>query len=82
MTKHTQSFRRLLQTNCLGVFVHFVGLALKGLRISLINEDLNFPVDLFTITKEIFSGKYHILCSVINMIGSFPWTFNLINHLI
>ena len=29
--KHTQTIRRLLPTNCLSVFDHFVGLALKGL---------------------------------------------------
>ena len=32
MIKHTQTIRRLLPTNCLSVFDHFVGLALKGLR--------------------------------------------------
>ena len=32
MVKHTQTIRRLLLTNCLGVFSHFVGLALTGLR--------------------------------------------------
>ena len=31
MVKHTQTIRRLLPTNCLSVFDHFVGLALKGL---------------------------------------------------
>ena len=31
MVKRTQTFRRLLPTNCLSVFDHFVGLALKGL---------------------------------------------------
>ena len=33
MVKHAQTIRRLLPTNCLSVFDHFVGLALKGLRI-------------------------------------------------
>ena len=32
MVKHTQTICRLLQANCLSVFDHFVGLALKGLR--------------------------------------------------
>ena len=32
MVKHTQTIRRLLPRNCLSVFDHFVGLALKGLR--------------------------------------------------
>ena len=35
MVKHTQTIRRLLATNCLSVFDHFVELALKGLIQSL-----------------------------------------------
>ena len=31
MVKHTQPIRWLLPKNCLSVFNHFVGLALKGL---------------------------------------------------
>ena len=31
MVKHAQTIRQLLATNCLSVFDHFVGLALKGL---------------------------------------------------
>ena len=31
MVKHTQTIRRLFQTNCLSVFDHFVGLTVKGL---------------------------------------------------
>ena len=31
MVKHTQIIRRQQATNCLSVFDHFVGLALKGL---------------------------------------------------
>ena len=31
MVKHTQTIRRLLPTNCLSAFDHFVGLALKRL---------------------------------------------------
>ena len=34
MLKHTQIIRRLLPTNCLSLFDHFVGLALKGLTLS------------------------------------------------
>ena len=33
MVKHTQTVRRLLPTNCLHVFGHFVGLALTGLEL-------------------------------------------------
>ena len=32
MVKHTQTIRLLFPTNCLSVFDHFVGLALRGLR--------------------------------------------------
>ena len=31
MVKHTQIIRRIFQTNCLSVFDHFAGSALKGL---------------------------------------------------
>ena len=32
MVKHTEIFRRKQSTNCLSLFDHFVGLALKGLN--------------------------------------------------
>ena len=32
IVKHTQTIRRLLPTNCLSVFDHFVGFALTGLK--------------------------------------------------
>ena len=32
MVKNTQTIRRLLPTNCLSLFDHFMGLALEGLR--------------------------------------------------
>ena len=32
MIKHTETIRRLLLTNCLNAFDHFVGLAIKGLK--------------------------------------------------
>ena len=32
MVKHTQTIRRQESTNCLSVFDHFVGLAIKGLK--------------------------------------------------
>ena len=34
MVKHTHTIRWLLLTNCLSVFDYFVGLVLKGLKIS------------------------------------------------
>ena len=51
MVKHTQTMCRLLLTNCLSVFDHFVGLVLKGLKsfdrgscTFLFVRDPNFPV--------------------------------------
>ena len=37
MVKHTLTIRRLLPTNCLKLFDHFVGLALKGLSFAYIH---------------------------------------------
>ena len=34
LVKHSETIRQLLPTNCLSVFGHFVGLALKGLTYS------------------------------------------------
>ena len=38
MVKHTETIRRMLPTNCLSVFHHFVGLALKGLRLDQVSR--------------------------------------------
>ena len=44
MIKHTQTIRRLLPTNCLSVFDHFAGLALKGLKVDrALDTPLNSP---------------------------------------
>ena len=37
MVKHTQTIRRQQLTNCLSVFAHFAGLALKGLKAMIQN---------------------------------------------
>ena len=39
MVKHTQAIRRLMATNCLSVIDHFVGLAPKGLKTSIIKVE-------------------------------------------
>ena len=42
MVKHIQIIRRQLLTNCLRVFDHFVGLALKGLiKFSSLDEEIS-----------------------------------------
>ena len=53
MVKHTQTIRRLLPTNCLSVFDHFVGLALKGLSEY---EQINFLFSLKSISFLMISG--------------------------
>ena len=46
MVKHTQTICRLLPTNCLSVFDHFVKLALKGLK--FVNQNfLPFEIKYF-----------------------------------
>ena len=47
MDKHTQTIRRNLSTNCMSVFDHFVGLALKVLTIFS-------EIILFYVTEAIF----------------------------
>ena len=42
MVKHTQTIHRLLPTNYLSVFDHFVGLALKELKIAYENGTFIF----------------------------------------
>ena len=50
MVKHTQTIRRQQPPNCLSVFDHFVGLALKG---------LNFPI------QETSRGSYKSLIYIL-----------------
>ena len=38
MVKHTQTIPQLLRTDCLSVFDHFVGLALKWLSIIIVPQ--------------------------------------------
>ena len=51
MVKHTQTIRRQQPTNCLSVFGHFVGLALKGL--------INLQPHLLKINSEIGDEPLH-----------------------
>ena len=41
MVKHTQTIRQQQLTNCLSVFDHFKGLALKGLRLMILGNKEN-----------------------------------------
>ena len=57
MVKHLKQFVGNLPTNCLSVFDHFVGLALKGLSIGIYMGQSMFGVSLFlnsTIEKKLF----------------------------
>ena len=47
MIKHTQAIRWQKQTNCLSVFDHFVGLALKGLKSYESFVDVIYLTDVF-----------------------------------
>ena len=38
MVKHTQTIRRQITDDCLSVFDHFVGLALKGLMLETVRN--------------------------------------------
>ena len=50
MVKHTEAIRRL--TNCLSVFDHFVGLALKRLKMNSIKVETSDDVLLLGITTD------------------------------
>ena len=60
MIKQTQAVRRLLPTNCLSVFDHFVGLSLKGLSELIPNFLLSLS------TKIYYYEKYRMGLQVKN----------------
>ena len=64
MVKHTQTIRGLLMTNCLSVFDHFVGLALKGLKL------LNANTENTTISLTIFNIIYTFASVISNKLSS------------
>ena len=51
MVKHTETIRCQQPTNCLSIFDHFVGLALKGLSLTLVNNIHTFTVSISFICK-------------------------------
>ena len=63
MVKHTYTIRRVLPTNCLSVFDHVMGLALKGLRDILSNMSMSnmsnkyLQFAFFIVIKNSFSVK-------------------------
>ena len=56
MVKHTQTIRRQQSTNCLGVFDHLVGLALKRLKV-IIHEKVH-KMQIFTPQKHKNKNDY------------------------
>ena len=54
MVKHTQTIRQLLLTNCLSVFDHFVGLAIKWLK-----NVTQAMTCIFVCTQVNFTLNYH-----------------------
>ena len=60
MVKHTQTIRRLLPTNCLSLFDHFVGSALKGLTYWKSLLTINPLTDSFEhLLRHMVSGVIH-----------------------
>ena len=62
--KHTQTTCHLRPANCLSVFDHFVGLALKGLKITLVNKE-NLMAELGSLTLVCNLYRDHVLIKVL-----------------
>ena len=66
MVKHPQTIFRLLPTNCVSVFDHFVGLALKGLKKIDFNCKIQFrtnlPFNPFQPSIAFHIETSHLLC--------------------
>ena len=60
MVKHTQTIRRQQPTNCLGIFDHFVGLALKGIILQQAT-DLTLPCMLGVSVKICKIGHHRVM---------------------
>ena len=60
MVKHTQRNGRLLPTNCLSAFDHFVGLTLKGL-IYYLKRNWELIKDVFQIVYYFCRASFHIM---------------------
>ena len=78
MVKHTQTIRWQQPKNCLNVFEHFVGLALKGLKEifkdgHLINRNVFLQWQWFSCLQH---GHFHKSVKVIKLVSS------LISHLL
>ena len=64
MVKHTQTIRRQKPTNCLSVFDHFVGLALKGLKVQ---SPIQCSIRIDTV-------RYYVILVNVNVSEINPWT--------
>ena len=62
MVKHTKTIRRLLASNCLIVFDHFMGLANKGL-----NERVIIPLQNISPIQDLFTWWYNLFTYLLNM---------------
>ena len=62
MVKHTQTIRRQESINCLIVFDHFVGLALKGLTHFIPTTQLAF-----TCSKGTMKTAMYEICSMLTI---------------
>ena len=59
MVKHTQAIYQFLPTNCLSVFDHFVGLAVKGLTV---NKNTKTSKSLTNIKAGVKYKAFDICC--------------------
>ena len=71
MVKHTQTIRRIFPTNCLSVFDHFVGLALKGL--STLQEWFSLPQKLLLLLLKIIKSTLDEIVDIIHKIFCKSW---------
>ena len=75
MVKHAQTIRRQQPTNCFSVFDHFVGLALKGLTLSLRHYIITSKKYFFiTESIKVFWFASLIIC-FISSSSSRLWTY-------
>ena len=73
MAKQTQTIRWQKLTNCLSVFDHFVGLALKGLSIDIRSSFMVAPWIFQTLTKTIFVRQRFLTDAIDNWVPINCW---------
>ena len=70
MDKHTQKIRRQQPRNCLSVFDHFVGLALKGLNL----HEMKLKVLFQFVCIEFLTYVFQIYLALVDFCFQSDWT--------